>query len=100
MRTLFLVLLGTVALAGAAAPASVADSKATADPGHKLYVIKCGKCHKFYDPARYSDAKWNAWMMKMSKKAKLTPEQEKELSTYIQDSLRSGKNQRAEAGRH
>src|SRR5439155_23833540 len=40
-----------------------------------LYVAKCAKCHKFYDPARYTDEEWQKWMAKMSKKSKLTPEQ-------------------------
>jgi hypothetical protein len=56
----------------------------------KLYVSKCSKCHKFYDPAKYSDSQWAKWMGKMSKKSKLNPEQQKELSQYIQGKYRSG----------
>ena len=37
--------------------------------GHKVYVTKCAKCHRFYDPAKYSEADWEMWMAKMSKKA-------------------------------
>jgi hypothetical protein len=58
----------------------------------KLYVSKCAKCHKFYDPAKYSDSQWAKWMGKMGKKAKLSPEQQKELSEYIQGKYRSNAN--------
>lgn len=48
-----------------------------------LYALKCGRCHKFYDPAAYDAEDWNVWMRKMSKKAKLEPAQEKMLSEYL-----------------
>lgn len=50
----------------------------------QLYTGKCARCHKFYDPARYSDQKWNDWMEKMSRKAKLKPDQKELLSKYLQ----------------
>jgi len=49
-----------------------------------LYVAKCARCHKFYDPAHYSDSEWQSWMSKMSRKARLQPEQEQLLSRYLQ----------------
>jgi hypothetical protein len=48
-----------------------------------LYALKCGRCHKFYDPAFYTSEDWDLWMHKMSKKAKLEPSQEKQLSDYL-----------------
>ena len=56
--------------------------------GHKVYVTKCAKCHRFYDPAKYSEADWEMWMAKMSKKAKLKPDQEAELLRYVSENLR------------
>jgi len=56
----------------------------------KLYIAKCAKCHKFYDPAAYSDEEWRTWMHKMSKKAKLSAEQELSLSSYIEATYRGG----------
>ncbi len=53
-----------------------------------LYALKCGKCHKFYDPASYDDAAWEKWMEKMSRKSKLTPAQEKSLRDYLQAARR------------
>src|SRR5262245_3189520 len=31
----------------------------------KVYVAKCAKCHKLYDPASYTDTEWESWMQKM-----------------------------------
>ena len=87
MRTMFIVYVLTVALAGVL-PARAADSQSPApnvmEAGRKLYTAKCARCHKFYDPAKYSDAKWREWMDKMSKKAKLKPEQKEILSEYLE----------------
>jgi hypothetical protein len=49
----------------------------------RLYALKCGRCHKFYDPAFYSSEDWDLWFHKMSKKAKLESAQEKLLSDYL-----------------
>jgi hypothetical protein len=48
-----------------------------------LYALKCGRCHKFYDPAAYDTGDWDRWMGKMAKKAKLSAEQGRLLSTYL-----------------
>ena len=50
----------------------------------KLYVAKCARCHKFYNPAEYSDAEWHSWMTKMSRKARLKPDQQELLSRYLE----------------
>ncbi len=49
----------------------------------QLYIIKCAKCHKFYHPANYDAAEWHSWMKKMSKKARLTPDEDQLLSKYL-----------------
>ena len=49
----------------------------------KLYISKCAKCHKLYDPANYDDAEWSKWMSKMSKKAKLKPVPAELLARYL-----------------
>ena len=58
----------------------------TAEEGSRakaLYNLKCARCHKFYDPARYDDAEWGSWMAKMSRKARLKPDQDRLLSRYL-----------------
>lgn len=49
-----------------------------------LYINKCTRCHKFHDPANYTDDKWDGWMKKMSHKARLKTEQEAALSRYLE----------------
>jgi hypothetical protein len=92
MRAVLILSVLTVALAGVQ-PAGAADSLAPnmMEAGRKLYTVKCARCHKFYDPARYSDAKWREWMDKMSKKAKLKPDQKDILSEYL-ETFRTGTN--------
>ena len=48
-----------------------------------LFRSKCANCHKFYDPARYADAEWDRWMMKMSRKSKLDPVEAALLTRYL-----------------
>lgn len=50
----------------------------------ELYEVKCAKCHKFYNPANYSQEDWDMWMRKMSRKAKLNPTQKELLSRYLE----------------
>jgi len=52
--------------------------------GAKLALNKCVRCHQLYDPKAYNDAEWRTWMMKMSRKAHLKPDQEELLSRYFE----------------
>ena len=60
------------------------------EAARKLYVAKCAKCHRFYEPTSYSETTWRDWMASMSRKSKLKPEQEELLVRYL-DSYRAGK---------
>ena len=91
MRWFCLLPIPLLALAGCASPEKATDSGDPNQIARRLYVAKCAKCHKFYDPSRYSDSEWQKWMGKMSKKSKLTPEQRELLSNYIEQAFRSGK---------
>ena len=83
-------LLG-MTLVGCAGPPRVTDLPLDeTSAARKLYVAKCAKCHKFYNPAKYSDEEWHKWMVKMNKKSKLTPEQAEMLSKYIDNTFRDG----------
>lgn len=64
--------------AGAANFSDVEISRA-----RNLYVAKCAKCHEFYNPANYTLKEWQSWMVKMSRKSRLDPEQEDLLSRYL-----------------
>jgi hypothetical protein len=58
--------------------------------GRKVYVAKCAKCHQFYEPTKYSEADWLAWIGKMSRKLKLKGEQASVLGRYL-DAYRAGR---------
>lgn len=51
--------------------------------GKKVYTGKCARCHKMYDPTKYDDKAWDAWMQKMKLKTKLTDDQYRQLSDYV-----------------
>jgi hypothetical protein len=55
----------------------------------QLYLNKCARCHRFYDPRRYTEEQWQVWMHKMSRKAKLQPDEEELLARYL-EGFRSG----------
>ena len=77
---LFAAAAFVLAIAGARAVDLPASKRKTAED---LYNVKCAKCHKFYDPAAYSEKDWEMWMRKMSRKSKLKPEQEELLRRYL-----------------
>ena len=66
-----------------AAFGSAAFAAGGAEEAKKLYVAKCAKCHKLYDPAGYGDEQWAGWMEKMRRKARLSPEQYDLLLRYL-----------------
>jgi hypothetical protein len=53
------------------------------DEAAQLYAIKCVRCHKSYDPSDYTEAQWQSWMSKMSRKAHLDRDQQTLLSRYL-----------------
>ncbi len=74
-----------------ARPAVVAQRVAAAgwpkDETHRassLYALKCGGCHKFFDPKAYDADDWEMWMDKMARKSKLTAPQTDLLTRYLE----------------
>lgn len=79
-------------------PRETADiSRADERRARELYAVKCANCHRFYSPANYTDAEWSLWMGKMSRKARLEPDQEELLRRYL-DAFRSGKGGVSDGG--
>ncbi len=56
----------------------------------QVYVAKCAKCHKFYEPKAYNEADWRRWSELMSRKSKLKPDQADLLWRYL-DEYRAGR---------
>lgn len=81
MPRLLAALLATAcgsAVATSLTPPEIAQAR-------KLYVAKCAKCHKFYEPKKYSENEWQRWMDSMSKKSKLKPSQSELLRQYLEE---------------
>jgi hypothetical protein len=84
-------LLGLFLALAAADPVTGADELTAKEitAARKTYVAKCAKCHRFYEPTKYSEPAWRAWMEKMNKKSKLKEEQASLLTRYL-DAYRAG----------
>lgn len=89
MRRVCLLLTAALAWVGKPATADELTPKEAA-AGRKVYVAKCAKCHKFYEPTKYPEPDWGRWMDKMSAKAKLKTDQDKLLRRYL-DEYRAGR---------
>jgi cytochrome c553 len=75
-----------------ARPASNADELTAKEitAARKIYVAKCSKCHRFYEPTNYAEPDWRIWMEKMNQKSKLKGEQTNSLTRYL-DAYRAGR---------
>lgn len=85
----FIVGIGILGML-AAVSAAASDLPDTPEAIRKLYVAKCGSCHKLRDPNEYDAEKWESWMVRMRKKSKVSDEQYEILNKYI-NTLRTGK---------
>lgn len=79
--------MGLIVLAAAVTGPASGDELSPKDlaAARKIYVAKCAKCHRFYEPKDYSAADWRMWMEKMNRKSKLKPEQASLLNRYLDD---------------
>lgn len=95
--TLLLVSCGTkkaaeVAPAAPAAPAVTETVKTTEltpalAEGKNLYENSCARCHKLYDPKKFSQEDWKPILVRMQKKAKVDDTQIALISNYITSQL-------------
>jgi cytochrome c553 len=89
---LYFIAFGLALVASAASAGSLTSEEMAA--GKKLAAAKCFSCHKWHEPDAYSDEKWNEWMVKMKRKAKLNNENYEKLTRYF-NALRSQSDQQA-----
>lgn len=57
--------------------------------GQRLYLKKCAKCHRLYDPMKYNDERWDYWMGKMKKKSKLNDKDYALVVAYLNNMRKS-----------
>jgi len=74
-------LLAALACASSAPPPP--EGSPGTETGRTLYGAKCHGCHRLYPPNRVAPEKWPALMEKMAVKAKLTPEEQQAILSYL-----------------
>ncbi|MDX6181953.1 cytochrome c [Flavobacterium sp. Fl-77] len=55
--------------------------------GQNLYDNNCAKCHKLYEPKKFSQEQWKPILVRMQKKAHLDDTQMASISNYITSQL-------------
>jgi hypothetical protein len=51
--------------------------------GREIYVARCSRCHALHLPEEYPAASWPALVEAMSSKAKLSPEEQAEVTRFL-----------------
>ncbi|RKR08734.1 diheme cytochrome c [Flavobacterium sp. 90] len=74
----------TPAVTQAAKPTTLTPELAE---GKNLYENSCARCHKLYDPKKFSQEDWKPILVRMQKKAKLDDTQMASISNYITSQL-------------
>ena len=96
MTAVLLIACGTQKSAVASAPQTIDPSKETKPPvtlsleqveGKKLYENNCVKCHKLYEPEKFSQEEWQPILVRMQKKAKLDDANMVLITSYIHSQL-------------
>ena len=60
-----------------------AISTTTLEASRALYITRCSSCHALNQPTDYPPDEWAMWIRKMTPKAKLTPDEARDMLTYI-----------------
>lgn len=96
VATLLLVSCGTKKVPAApltpATPAVTETTKATEltpelAEGKNLYENSCARCHKLYEPAKFTKEEWQPILVRMQKKAKLDDPGMASITNYIHSQL-------------
>lgn len=57
------------------------------EAGKNLYENNCAKCHKLYEPKKYTKEEWAPILVRMGKKAKLDEAQLASVTNYVHSQL-------------
>ncbi len=57
------------------------------EAGKSLYDNNCAKCHKLFEPKKFTKEEWTPILVRMGKKAKLDETQVASISNYIDSQL-------------
>ncbi len=88
---LFAVSCGTQKTTTVAATPAEASKTVALTPeleaGKSMYENNCAKCHKLYDPKKFTKEEWAPILVRMGKKAKLDEAQLASVTDYIHSQL-------------
>ena len=89
---LFVVSCGSKKAAPVASAQASETAKAVAltpelEAGKSLYENNCAKCHKLFEPKKFTKEEWTPILVKMGKKAKLDDTQMASITNYIDSQL-------------
>ena len=51
--------------------------------GRELFIGNCGKCHKLYNPTKFTNEEWRKNVNEMQKRAHITDEQKELVYQYL-----------------
>ncbi|MEO8534633.1 MAG: cytochrome c [Flavobacterium sp.] len=81
----------TVAAETTAPPATETAKTVTLTPelaeGQNLYSNNCAKCHKLYEPKKFTQEEWTPILVRMGKKAHLDATEMASITNYINSQL-------------
>lgn len=77
----------TVAATTTAEPEKTVTLTPELEPGKNLYDNNCAKCHKLYDPKKFTKEEWAPILVRMGKKAKLDEVQLASVTNYVHSQL-------------
>lgn len=90
---LFVASCGTKKAPAAPATPPVAETTKTVEltpelaAGKSLYENSCAKCHKLYEPTKFTKEEWQPILVRMQKKAKLDDTNMASITNYIHSQL-------------
>ncbi|MFC0779247.1 cytochrome c [Flavobacterium sp. HJSW_4] len=88
---LFVVSCGTQKTTAVASAPVTETAKVALTPeleaGKNLYDNNCAKCHKLYEPKKFTKEEWTPILVRMGKKAKLDDTQMASITNYIDSQL-------------
>lgn len=76
-------ILGAALLVPLALHEAVAGAE-DVEAGRKAYVRSCARCHRLYDPGRYSEAAWREWAIKMRARMRMTDDAFEQMMRYAE----------------
>lgn len=84
MKSLLILIFVITILAGCGTK-SIHQEETQFPVGKKLYISKCGGCHRLYQRNEFTSSQWDTVVVSMRSKAKISSEEEKEILNFLKE---------------